>query len=220
MHQGPFAPDPLPTEDLPIQVRELAVGTAARRAFIVDNLIEPAGLETLHVLYRNMDYRFADVDREDTGFSRHLVCYFDEDEYETNPAVALLLAPAKAFLKDYQLAYTCIERIYANFNLFGDFQFAHPDGDVWTALFFINSVWNEDWGGELMLYEDGCQPIALSIAPKPGRMVLFDGEILHRGGTPSKYCLDARISLAIKFSKASLGTINACGNHAPGSDSG
>ena len=32
-----------------------------------------------------------------------------------------------------------------------------------------------------MLYEDGLQPIALAIAPRPGRMVVFDGEILHLG---------------------------------------
>lgn len=201
MSRGPFTPDPVPTEELPIEVRELTLGASARRAFIVDNLIEPGGLETIHGYFRDLDYRFADVDREDTEFSRHLVCYFDEEEYETDPAVSLLLAAARDFLADRQLAHGAIERIYANFNLFGDFQFAHPDGDVWTALFFINATWNEDWGGEFLMYEDGPQPIALAIPPKPGRMVLFDGEILHRGGTPSKYCLDARITLAIKFEK-------------------
>ena len=202
----PFHPDPVPTEDLPIEVRELTVGTTNKRAFIVDNLIEPSALEPIYHAFRDLPYHFADVDRSDTNFARHLVHTFDEDDYETDPAVAVLLAQARAFLADRKLAHTGIERIYANFNLFGDFQFAHPDCDpdgdgLWTALFFVNASWNEDWGGEFLLYENGPQPIALAIPPRPGRMVLFDGEVLHRGGAPSKYCLEPRISLAIKFVK-------------------
>src|SRR5687768_4293555 len=118
MLRGPFIPDPIPTDELPIQIRELTLGARAKRAFIADNLIEPGALETIHALFLDMDYRFGDIDREDTNFSRHLVRYFDEDEFETNPAVSLLLAPAKEFLADRQLAHSSIERIYANFNLF------------------------------------------------------------------------------------------------------
>ncbi len=201
MLTGPFAPDPNPPEDLPIQVRELTVGAGRKRAFLVDNLIERGALEGIHDLFKDLDYGFNDVDRGDTEFARHLVHYFDHDDLETSPAVSLLLSQARAVVDEYGLVTSGIERIYANFNLFGDFQFAHPDGKTWTALFFINSVWNANWGGEFLMYEDGPQPIALSIQPRPGRMVLFDGEIIHRGGSPSKYCLDARITLAIKFSR-------------------
>jgi SM-20-related protein len=202
MSRGPFEPDPVPSEDLPVAVRELRVGQSARRAFIVDNLVAPEALVPLHMAYRRMPYTFGDMDRVDTEFARHLVHYFQEDEYETDPAVSSLLAQARAFMDDQGLDYKSVQRIYANFNLFGDFQFAHPDGeDSWTALFFINSCWNEDWGGEFLMYEDGPQAIALAVAPKPGRMVLFDGEIIHRGGSPSKYCLDARITVAIKFDR-------------------
>jgi hypothetical protein len=198
----PFIPDPVPTEDLAIEVRELKVGSSGKQAFIVDNLVDAAALEPLHLAYRNLDYYFGDVDRGDTDFARHLVHYFHEDEYRTSPIVAPLLAQAEAFFVERSLGNVGLERIYANFNLFGDFQFAHPDGtDAWTALFFVNSRWNQDWGGEFLLYEDGPQPIALAIPPRPGRMVLFDGEIWHRGGSPSKYCLDARITVAIKFEK-------------------
>ncbi|MFT5432596.1 MAG: hypothetical protein ACI9OJ_003297, partial [Myxococcota bacterium] len=178
---------------------ELSVGASGKRAFLIDNLIEPGALVGIHDLFRALDYGFNDVDRGDTEFARHLVHYFDPDEFETNPAVALLLGQARNVISELGLDCAKVERIYANFNLFGDYQFAHPDGHVWTVLFFINSAWNPDWGGEFLLYEDGPQPIALAIAPKPGRMVLFDGKTLHRGGSPSKYCLDARITLAIKF---------------------
>ena len=106
---------------------------------------------------------------------------------------------ARNFLQEQNIVCGEVYRIYANYNLHGDFQFAHEDGDGWTALVFVNSRWDEDWGGELILYPDGEAAYAYSILPSPGRMVIFDGMIRHRGGVPSKLCLEARISLAIKF---------------------
>lgn len=202
MDAQPFATPPVPSEDLPIEHRELAVGATGRKAWIVDNLVDPEALPLLHAHFRSLPYRFFDTDRADTEFVRHLVHYFDEEDYDGDPAVASLRAQATSLLQERGLAFSGIERIYANFNLHGDYQFTHADGDVWTALVFVNSRWSADWGGELMLYEDGPQPVALAIPPRPGRMVIFDGRIDHRGGAPSKFCVDARITLAMKFVKA------------------
>ncbi len=57
---------------------------------------------------------------------------------------------AREFLCDRGIAVGQIYRIYLNVNLFGDFQFAHTDGNGWTALLFANKRWDEDWGGEIV----------------------------------------------------------------------
>ncbi len=196
-----FRPPAVPQHDEPVTVRPLLLGPEGRRAWIIDNVIDTAALEPLHGWFKQLDYRFADSDRDDTAFVRHLVHYFSAEECTHQTRVALLVATAQSALDSLGLEPGALERVYANFNLFGDQQFAHPDGDCWTALLFLNSAWAEDWGGELLLYDGGPGSLAWAIPPRPGRLVVFDGQILHRGGVPTKFCLDARITLAIKFSR-------------------
>lgn len=143
----------------------------------------------------------SDADRPDTGHVKHLKHEFESECWTEDKVEGMLAKRAKDFLIEQNIIPGEIFRIYANCNLHGDFQFAHEDGDGWTALYFVNSKWHEDWGGELMLYPDDMQDLAYAIIPKPGRMVIFDGMIRHRGGVPSKLCFDARFSLAIKFQK-------------------
>ena len=188
------------------------VGASQRRFFILDGVLDDAAAAAIHAHFSSLPMTLSDSDRPDTGHVRHLKHEFDRGEWDRHPALSLLTSTARAFLRERQIAYGSIYRIYANFNLHGDFQFAHEDGKGWTALAFINSRWEEDWAGELILYPDGSPSYAVCIAPRPGRMVVFDGMIRHRGGAPSKFCLEARISLAIKFAPATPRKSAAIGN--------
>lgn len=185
-----------------ISYEALRIGPQGRRFFVLDGVTEAAAARRLHRYFADLPMTLSDSDRPDTTHVRHLKHEFAPEEWEVNPAIATLATTARDFLRERRIRCGSIYRIYANFNLHGDFQFAHEDGDGWTALAFINSRWHEDWGGELVLYPERQSSCAYSISPSPGRMVVFDGMIRHRGGVPSKLCLDARISLAIKFRPA------------------
>lgn len=175
------------------------IGEGRRRFFVLDGVLDLPAARRIHRRFADLPVTLSDSDRADTAHVRHLKHEFAADEWQADPALALLAGSARAFLRQQRIACGPIYRIYANFNLHGDFQFAHEDGEGWTALAFINARWHEDWGGELLLYPGGDAACAYAIAPRPGRMVIFDGLIRHRGGAPSKLCLVARISLAIKF---------------------
>lgn len=177
------------------------IGAAKRRLYILEDVIDAGALEPVHVHFRSLTYGFCDSDRSDTSHVRHLAHLFDPCEWDEEPILRILTDTAREFLEQEGQRTSAIQRIYANFNLFGDYQFAHDDGDCWTALVFMNSTWHEDWGGELLVYDDDTSMPALAIPPRPGRMVLFDGQLVHRGGVPSKHCLDARITLAIKLDR-------------------
>lgn len=177
-------------------------GENGRRFFVLDQVLDAAAAQAIHRHFVDLPVTLSDSDRPDTTHVRHLKHEFDPAEWLSDPALSLLVDTARGFLREHRIACGDVYRIYANFNLHGDFQFAHEDGEGWTALAFINSRWDEDWGGELIIYPDGDAPIAYCVAPRAGRMVIFDGMIRHRGGSPSKLCLDARISLAIKFRPA------------------
>lgn len=193
---------PPPRAKAAITYESFRIGPARRRFFILDGVTEPALARRLHRYFAELPMTLSDSDRPDTTHVRHLKHEFAPEEWATDPAVSAFLGAARDFLRERRIGCGPTYRVYANFNLHGDFQFAHEDGDGWTALAFLNGRWDEDWGGELILYPGGEAAHAYCIAPKPGRMVVFDGMIRHRGGVPSKLCLEARISLAIKFRPA------------------
>lgn len=180
-------------------------GESRRRFFILDHVVDAPAARRIHKWFAGLPVTLSDSDRPDTSHVRHLKHDFDRAEWRTFPALSQLTDAARAFLRERRIACGDVYRIYANFNLHGDFQFAHEDGDGWTALLFVNARWKEDWGGELIIYTDDNASHGYCISPRPGRMVVFDGMIRHRGGSPSKLCLEPRISLAIKFRPADTG---------------
>jgi hypothetical protein len=189
----------------PITYEAFRIGESRRRFFVLDRVLDQPAARRIHKYFVDLPVTLSDSDRPDTAHVRHFKHEFARAEWTTNPALALLTDVARGFLRERRIACGRLYRVYANFNLHGDFQFAHEDGEGWTALAFINSRWDEDWGGELIVYPDGGASCAYCIPPRPGRMVVFDGMIRHRGGSPSKLCLEARISLAIKFRPAKAG---------------
>jgi hypothetical protein len=189
--------------DRQIVYEAFRIGASRRRFFVLDHVLDDSAARRIYKGFRHLPVTLDDSDRPDTTHVRHLKHDFERAEWDSNPALVLLTNTARSFLRERRIACGPVYRIYANFNLHGDFQFAHEDGEGWTALAFMNSRWDEDWGGELIFYPDGNASHAYCVAPRPGRMAVFDGMIRHRGGTPSKLCLDARISLAIKFAPAS-----------------
>jgi SM-20-related protein len=98
-----------------------------------------------------------------------------------------------------------LTRCYINLSTFGDWLPVHRDcsetsHDV-TALVYLCREWKIDWGGETV-FVDQSDDIAASIAMKPGRLVTFSGQIPHAGRPPSRDSYHSRMTLALKFSRA------------------
>ena len=92
-----------------------------------------------------------------------------------------------------------LHRVYTNMILHGDLQGPHRDrpGGI-TALYYANTQWKENWMGETIFYDEHREPVQ-ALAPKPGRLALFDSEIVHRAGVPSRECFEPRVSVAFIF---------------------
>jgi SM-20-related protein len=69
------------------------------------------------------------------------------------------------------------------------------------VLWYISTRWGHDWGGETMFYDDANDARA-AVTPRPGRLVIFDGELLHVGRPPNRNCYIPRYTLALKFERA------------------
>jgi SM-20-related protein len=94
-------------------------------------------------------------------------------------------------------------RAYCNVATYGDMLSVHrdcavDDKDV-TALWFIGDVWERDWRGEFLLFDQNYDA-QLAVTPLPGRLCLFRGALPHAGTPPSRLCYKPRLTLACKFS--------------------
>lgn len=167
---------------------------------IADDRITPSACEKLYAYYARLPYQLIDVDLDPSADVKHFVHDFTREEWTGNPRIARLVEVTTSLVAERRLRHKGVQRVYANCNLFGDYQLAHDDGQVWTTLVYLNAKWHEDWGGETLFYAPN-RSHAIAISPKPGRIVLFDGNVVHRGGVPSKFCLAPRVTLAVKFDR-------------------
>ncbi len=187
---------------------------------VLDQLFEPGFVKSLYAVLANVAYVANEYDSDAGPRIRHLKCEFpaeplvsgavdDEGLLSVLPrrkGATHLSAVARVTQQALERLYPDytelqIGRIHVNSVPHGDLLATHEDG--WpgaslTALYFANARWDAGWQGELIL----CDPLGESlyaIDPRPGRLVLFPGEVPHRGGAPSRACYEHRLSLAHKF---------------------
>merc|ERR1719401_3205914 len=94
-----------------------------------------------------------------------------------------------------------VYRMYTNSVMFGDAAFVHRDScepEHVTALVYPNPEWASELGGETIFYDESGE-IVEAVEPRPGRLVIFRGCILHKGSPPSRLFWGARYTTAFKF---------------------
>ena len=73
-------------------------------------------------------------------------------------------------------------------------------------LYYANLIWQPDWGGETLFYNDDNDAV-LAVSPRPGRLVVSRAAILHRGTVPTRSCYEERFTIAYNLgSGGSSGT--------------
>lgn len=162
-----------------------------------DVLSEEEGAE-LDRLIADMRYQRAEVDRSGTR-QRSLVAEFDlatvfRAEFVRKVVAICRLVRDNEALQPY--------RVYLNNNSYGDMSYVHCDsrpGDATiTAILYPNRLWDKDWGGETLFYDLVGQSIAC-VLPRFGRLVVFDGEIEHKGAVPTRECYEERLTFVVKL---------------------
>ena len=103
-------------------------------------------------------------------------------------------------------------RTYINGYTFGTDGYAHRD-DIWitkkygddalseTAILYLNTSWNIDWGGETVIYENNSNMdnnIVEAVLPKLGRVFVFQSNKYHASRPLSRICTELRSILVIK----------------------
>jgi hypothetical protein len=78
----------------------------------------------------------------------------------------------------------------------------HPDlpklGDGKTFLYYINTKWDKDWGGETLFCNEYCE-VEIALSFKPNRVVIFDSHIPHRPSFISADSYPHRFTFVTQF---------------------
>jgi SM-20-related protein len=95
-------------------------------------------------------------------------------------------------------------RAYTNHAAYGDMLWTHTDcapgaGEL-TALWYLCGQWDPEWGGETLFYDASGDAVAC-VTPRPGRLVIFDGDLRHTGRPPNRVCYAPRYTFAIKLER-------------------
>lgn len=174
---------------------------SGRELFICDGLVDAAAIARIGAIVKGMHYVRREKSRPGVpGLAA--VC-----------DIAPAIIPNDVFLQSLRRIAEQVfpterftdQRAYVNSSVFGDGYYTHrdcgPDEKHVTALYYANTEWHADWGGETIYFNDA-EDAELVVSPKPGRVVVARGAILHRGGVPARICHEERYTLAYKLNYA------------------
>ena len=171
----------------------------SKKIFVIDNVL---GKEELKILFKEIQkghWQRGQHNSKETSKNKFWTYY-----WEPNSAVCnFLFDRMRPFLKScfksnksYQ-----VHMSYANSNFYGDSLYPHKDSDIVgrvSGLYYLNPEWKLNWGGETIFYNSKNQA-EFCVSPSPGKLVLFESDILHRGSVPDKSCHVERIIANFKI---------------------
>jgi len=165
---------------------------------VYDNLLSPEIIEQLHRAILNADVSILGCSHRQTVATREVMFELDLQDFRSHRLNTVIMSCISSITQSTN--YLCHE-ILGNFMRFGSNTFIHQDSEnpeVMSALYFVNSNWHHDWGGELILFNSN-KDEAFCVSPRPGRLVLFPARIYHRAGVPTRSCNETRITLSARY---------------------
>ncbi|HEU4600980.1 MAG TPA: 2OG-Fe(II) oxygenase [Steroidobacteraceae bacterium] len=175
------------------------VQVEGRDLVVFDDLITAAESGRYAVALAHAAFTKTESARPESVHLRHWVCEMPLDNL---PNLSLWSATSAALREMRPTESYRPYRCYTNFASFGDVLLTHvdalPDRRELTALWYLCEQWDPEWGGETLFFDDA-NDAQVAVAPKPGRLVIFDGAIRHAGRPPNRNCFIGRYTFAIKL---------------------
>ncbi len=171
---------------------------SGREIFICDNMIDPMMVKQVGTLVRTLHYLRKEKSRPGVpGLAA--VSDIAMERIASDPFLRQLRQGVERLFPGERFS---DQRAYVNCSIYGDSYYSHRDCAAHephvTALYYANLEWHPDWGGETVYYNDN-EDAELIVQPRPGRLVIARGAVLHRGNVPTRICYEERYTLAYKL---------------------
>lgn len=171
---------------------------SGRELFICDGFIDPAFVAKIGAVVKTLVYQRKERSRPDVPAAASSAD-IAEAALKVDPFFLSLRRVAEQMFPGEVLR---DQRAYVNSSVYGDIYYTHRDCSAHrnhvTALYYVNTEWRPDWGGETIFYDDNNEA-QLIVTPKAGRVVVARGAILHRGTVPTRACHEERYTIAYKL---------------------
>jgi len=176
---------------------------AGRELFLCDGMVEPLMQQQIGTLVRTLHYVRTEKSRADVP-GGVAVCDIAMETIPSDTFLRLLRQTVEMLIPNERFT---DQRAYVNCSVYGDAYYLHRDCAAHerhvTALYYANLEWQADWGGETIYYNDD-EDAEFAISPRPGRLVIARGALLHRGNVPTRSCYQERYTLAYKLNSVGV----------------
>ena len=153
--------------------------------FYIQNLSYPGATGTTHF--------------NEYGFNHHFHTYAEDGSGgQRDTSVATLIRPFLLMLKD-TVGCNTILRCRADMVTWSPEEFIHPAHIDFPFPNVATVYYVNDTDGDTIIYGQDRLEIKERVSPKANRLVIFDGDILHTGSSPTKH--KTRILLNSNFRK-------------------
>lgn len=174
---------------------------SGRELYLGDNLVDQGLVTQVALATKQMHFLRKEKSRPDVP-ALAAAADFDAATVANDPFFRHLKAIAQKMFPGETLGDV---RAYVNSAVYGDSYFTHrdclEDSRNVTVLYYVNLLWQPDWGGETVFYNDE-QDAVLAVSPKAGRVVVSRGAILHRANVPTRSCYEERLTIAYKMTSS------------------
>ncbi|KXH83270.1 FlmC family 2OG-Fe(II) oxygenase [Chryseobacterium kwangjuense] len=171
----------------------------SKNVYIIDDILTENEVNSFHKFASSLSYARTEKSIQVDQFPKYVV-NFEPEKFENT---TFLGKKSKELLEQFveDSENYKVFRAYINLSLYGDVEFPHRDcpqgrGDI-TILYYVNEYWEKNYEGETIFYSEGDSQFC--VLPKPGRFIVFNGDVEHKGGLPSRICKIPRYTLAIKY---------------------
>lgn len=168
-----------------------------QKIYVLDELLPFEEIQDFFTYVNGLSFYKHERDDEKDEFPIFSVD-FEPNVFETETYIG---AKARALVTEYYCDAYKLNRSYINMSCYGDVEFPHYDCDQdskdITVLYYVNQKWEYKWAGETLFYSN--KDTRAAVLPRPGRFVIFPGNIEHTGTVPSRICKIPRYSLALKY---------------------
>jgi SM-20-related protein len=126
-------------------------------------------------------------------------------ELERQPRLAPILALWRRLAATVATGHVPI-RVYAVGHAFGGGGGQHRDNEedasLYSFVYYAHRLWDPDWGGETVFFEESGRDVVQAVTPLPGRVTYFRGDVQHAARAPSRECPILRSVYVFKTRRA------------------
>lgn len=166
---------------------------------VIDGLFGPDEIGRLHRSLLLADFTCLHASRESTRKYREWMADFSVSDFTAHWVFPTLEQIVHSLYPESR-RYSCYSA-FCNAFSYGDITFCHHDAeqdDHISLLYYVNSEWDKDWGGETVFF-DSAGDARACIGVVPGRLIAFPGDVVHRAGVPTRACHEIRLTLSVRF---------------------